>query len=590
MERRNFIYGISGLIAMSMLACRKYKMESNPEAIPKEFQKFNENVNFNTNYFIDGIPIGLEIITKNGLPVKIISNSSNLASMRYINNYLQTELYNLYDKQRFFKPRINVEEKTLEEAKILIFDKINKWNSDNSSKVTLLTDNPETLLKRYLNNNKLSIFDIKTFNQISINEIKPNDIILDFSRNPLLLNSENYYLFSDKFKEAKNIIPKMHFLECWKEIEYSNSIFTQQPIINKLNINSTNEHEFIFEYFKSINNSSFAAFSNYFEFFKFIIHNYVSKTINTTNNFFDVIKDSFLISQVSEFPNNFNSYIVEAKFSEFEDINPYLIDLKVINTIRDNLNKRELGEVLTKYEFNKNKYRTNSEYKYFENKWGLLIDLDECNGCGNCIISCQIENNIPWVGKEEIEKDRSLNWLRIEKFIHKGKDIFVPIMCQHCDNAPCESVCPVNASTHSPEGLNEAVYNRCIGTRYCMTNCPYKVRKFNFYQYADNFSDNYGNAMNPDVTIRQRGIAEKCSLCVQRLNKAKNDASEKGSKLVFASDYETACQEVCQESAISLINFNNLAFDEDILNDGTAYQLLAEFNTQPSVIYLKKDL
>ncbi len=218
--------------------------------------------------------------------------------------------------------------------------------------------------------------------------------------------------------------------------------------------------------------------------------------------------------------------------------------------------------------------------KYFENKWIMIIDTTKCIGCNYCILSCQIENNIPFVGMDEILRGRNLHWIRHYVIMTDKGYRNIMVMCQHCENAPCEKVCPVSASTHSEDGLNETTYNRCVGTRYCITNCPYKIRKFNYFNYASNFTKSLNLMLNPSVTVRSRGVVEKCSFCVQRINEYKRfeDASEK---------IETACQEACPTGAIS---FLNLKYHQDaiekIIGNKHLVRLLEEYNTGPSVWYL----
>lgn len=246
--------------------------------------------------------------------------------------------------------------------------------------------------------------------------------------------------------------------------------------------------------------------------------------------------------------------------------------------------------------------------------WGMVIDLNSCIGCGTCVVACNAENNIQVVGREEVINRREMHWMRIDRYYSSDAEAedfsaleiasanpevtFQPMLCQHCSNAPCETVCPVLATTHSTEGLNQMTYNRCIGTRYCANNCPYKVRRFNWFKYFDNdnfdyhFNNDLGKmAINPDVTVRSRGVIEKCSFCVQRIQEGKLTAKKERRRLM-PDEVQTACAQSCPTDAITFGDMNNpestISKVLEVENEGRAFHVLEEINVRPQISYLTK--
>jgi len=251
------------------------------------------------------------------------------------------------------------------------------------------------------------------------------------------------------------------------------------------------------------------------------------------------------------------------------------------------------------------------QYKYTSgHHWNLFVDLNSCTGCGACTVACMAENNVPVVGKFEVHRHHEMTWLRIDRYyygdINNPNVVYQPLMCHHCDNAPCENVCPVNATNHSSDGLNQMTYNRCIGTRYCANNCPYKVRRFNWLDYttADLFSINENRingeelpfyadnltrmVLNPDVTVRSRGVIEKCSFCVQRIQEGKLIAKREERQL-HENDVKTACQTACPTGAITFGDRNNKETKiSKLIHSPMAYRVIEEVNIDPNVVYSMK--
>jgi molybdopterin-containing oxidoreductase family iron-sulfur binding subunit len=230
------------------------------------------------------------------------------------------------------------------------------------------------------------------------------------------------------------------------------------------------------------------------------------------------------------------------------------------------------------------------DHPFTGHRWAMAVDLHACTGCSACVIACQVENNVPFTGKDEVLRNREMHWIRIDRY-YSGRpaDVEVahqPMMCQHCEHAPCETVCPVLATVHSSEGLSQQVYNRCIGTRYCANNCPYKVRRFNWFEYSRD--DRLANlTLNPNVTVRSRGVMEKCSFCIQRIQDVKAEAKREN-RALRDGEIQTACQQTCPSRAIVFGDLNDPKSKvAQRMKSSRSYRVLEELNVRPSVAYLK---
>ncbi|MGC8748510.1 MAG: 4Fe-4S dicluster domain-containing protein [Candidatus Kapaibacteriota bacterium] len=311
------------------------------------------------------------------------------------------------------------------------------------------------------------------------------------------------------------------------------------------------------------------------------------KEINAKTNFI-VYRNSFYFNKFlnanipslnTNFVNINNDYLLYGKLQNSKTQTD-LPMISRISVITSNANFKSLQDVEA---INKSTH-LNKQILAPEMQWSMVVDVEKCIGCNNCILACQLENNIPIVGETNIKKNRDLLWINVIKVNNKGKIKFYPLMCQHCDNAPCESVCPVGATSHNKEGLNEMTYNQCIGSRICMANCPYGVRRFNFLDPEKVHPNYIPMMMNPFVTVRSRGVTEKCTFCIQRINFGRAKAKLFGDENNF--NVKTACQEACPVGAIKFGRKKEMIGKE---NQQNLYVLLPEFNTKPNVYYEMTD-
>ena len=404
-------------------------------------------------------------------------------------------------------------------------------------------------------------------------------------------------LYDDNSIYKSNInIPLKHGFESWGDaLAVDGSYSIRQPVIRPLNSDSISIEEFLLFVYSCHNNGIELSNKVYNAIY------YYNDILN--NDFNELLKNGYCNN--IDIINNTNKY-------EISNINNILLkaldESKYINNNYNNelKNYNEYNEILMEIPnilINENSYinyidlikkNTNRLYKinddniYKINKWVIVIDTELCIGCSSCVMACQIENNIKMVGKAAIEKGRSMHWIRIEKGYNArdNKLIFLPIMCQHCENAPCENVCPVSASTHSPEGVNETIYNRCIGSRICMTNCPYKARKFNYLENSE-IKQNEILKKNLEVTVRSRGVIEKCTMCINRINIARHKADINNIEVIPDGYVMTACQQACPTGAIKFGNLNEINSEVfRIVNSGKAFRLLEELGVNPSVYYI----
>ncbi len=246
-----------------------------------------------------------------------------------------------------------------------------------------------------------------------------------------------------------------------------------------------------------------------------------------------------------------------------------------------------MGDLLDKFR----RYTKLGYYDSYDYHWTMSIDLDRCTGCGACVVACQAENNLPIVGEDHFRERREMKWLRIERYWEGDfpdvKLHFLPMLCQQCDQAPCETPCPVAATYHNQDGLNTQIYNRCIGTRTCAVYCPYEVRYFNWFTYT--WDEPLEQQLNPDVSIREKGVMEKCTFCIQRIRMAKDTAKDDDRRRVRDGEVTPACVQTCPTEAMVFGNLNDPESRvSKMVKNERSYHVLEELNTSPSIVYLKR--
>lgn len=717
---------IGGLIALTGAGCRRPDQRAYPSVNPvlsKDYANFDY---YRTAVSRCGLFFPLRVKTFEGKPIFISpdfdSEKDNSAESKYTASVI-SELYNLYNPNRFFKPekagKYCREDSVIDSISNYLADGENVMFAVSGSLKFTFRKLAAALSAKFPN---AAFYDYLTEeNIIDRQNTEPKfageaacfvdcDEILNskcYEYNPKL-NSLKYgtpcfrlsfYREETPFANVTNI-PKAHFLECWSDLLYSDKYRIAQPAIAKLNSEAISEEELIFALCKRFCLENCEKSETYYDYLKSLqadekdFENCVlnGKKIEPADSEFPINDE--VRNRIFTFTASGASYKLAianyGNINSYEDYrNPFLRELRdsysgtayynimSLDKISAGQTGIKTGDIIAlstgkfrteipaavtaaksefsaqagmfygteksefagsrmdgilfshgkikaektgrrveniQYESNYisgerlkylknireiNNYSGRDKIEYYGKKYGLLVDVNKCSGCGACTAACRIENNIAIVGAENIEKNRDLDWISIlrasaaelqkmtgRKIVRSGEHsnfMFIPYMCQHCENAPCEIACPVNAATHSPEGLNETIYNRCIGTRYCMAACQYKVRKFNFGDYRKNYPKELTALLNPRVTVRSRGVVEKCSLCIQRINEFDLlNENEKQTKLP-----KTACQEVCPQHAIQLIDINSEEFCKFIKeNSERLFNFVINSTTKPSIYYI----
>lgn len=396
-------------------------------------------------------------------------------------------------------------------------------------------------------------------------------------------------------------IPATHYAEHWADTQifgYGTAI--GQPVIEPLNNQSISLGDILIRWLAFKVPTKYSQFTNYYDYLR---SQYSQLDRQAWQSVLQVgLAENSIQYQTqpcpmyppsSRQPGTLPIWRAEYSSDSFDSVyfsqNPFLEELEYSNPV-ELIGPKSANE-LRRGAFSPSKLPAVAG-KGVGTQWAMAIDLGKCDGCRNCVLSCGFENNVPNAGREENQRGRAMQWIRIEKYSlataeNEARALFVPIMCQHCSHAPCESVCPASAVSHSPEGLNETTYNRCVGSRICMANCPYKVRRFNYTDHSKDALTPLDNMLNPSVTVRSRGVVEKCSFCVQRINRARTKANVYTGGMIPDGEVIPACAESCPHGAIT---FGNICNPESaifkLLSTQPSFNLLGASGTLPNVFYI----
>lgn len=634
MNRRSFIYQLSVLSAGIAMSCKRPELEIFPAV--DHLLKYESS---GYDYYKTYIPSenGLyKLLVKvfehkpiQILPQELISNDGNTLYTSYLDTHILGDIYNLYNSHRFWKAKYNGKEVSREDAINHACEMIEAGISA-GRRYILLEDRNSPALNRlialiqeeypdiaFIDKNLREISNANNYYVDTIDKLNYYNALAGFDSlshihshlenrdklkavlsDSLLINTYNISKLglaakgdcinlSFKYdKAAKLNIPKSHFLESWSDGESAFGEYAvQQAVVNPLNSASFSDIELLFTVFKQLGISKLEQYEDYYS---FIATPAFSERLKAGNDYSEATNDTHKAIALATFGAIVSkAKSISTKGVKVIDDNPYnLFRHKVDDDfIAKFFRKAKFDDATTYTTFDGSKHKIvrSGNYEYLGRKWGLVIDLRQCNGCNLCVSACRIENNIPVPSEEAFDANRDMDWVSIVESKYASKRVFIPFMCQHCENAPCEAACPVNATVHSPEGLNEMVYNRCLGTRYCMAACQYRVRRFNYRNYWEATDERERARLNPRVTVRTRGVVEKCSLCVQKLNEyeALSENEQKKRKL------HTACSEICPLKAIKLVDLNSEEFHNiKRENSDNLYQIIVNSNTKPSIFYI----